>query len=1048
MVRDLEQKHVVIQVGRSRVAACLLISSIITFISILHASNSFAQGSFLWADRIGGTSSEYSYNSRVDDSGNVYFVGKFQGTVDFDPGVGSLNLTSAGGTDIFVSKLNANGGLVWAHAIGAAGTDECYGIAFDDSTNVYITGSFSGTVDFDPGVGTSNLTSSGLCDIFVCKLDSSGSFAWARAMGGASANEGGWGIAVDGSGSVYISGDFGGTADFDPGAGTYNLTSAGTQDIFVSKLDSSGNFVWAKRMGAASNDMARGLVLDGSNNVYTVGWFWNTVDFDPGAGTQNLTAAGLNDTFVCKLDSSGGFVWAKAVGGVGNDGSEYVALDSGGNVYVTGDFGSTADFDPGAGTYNLTSAGGQDAFVLKLDSSGSFVWAKRVGAANNDRCKAVTLDSSNNLYTVGGFWNTVDFDPGAGTYNLTAVGLNDAYVLKLDSSGGFVWAKAVGGGGNDGLWGVALDSTGNVYASGDFGGTADFDPGAGTYNLTSAGGQDVCVLKLLDDTTPPAVQSLTRADSSPTNASSVDFTVVFSESVTGVDTTDFAVDATGVSGASVTGVSGSGDTYTVSVNTGSGNGTLSIDVSDDDSIQDAASNALGGAGASNGDYTAGESYAIDKIAPIVTIGAPSVTDTDTGPVTYTITYTGADSVTLANGDVSLNTTGTATGAVNVTGSGTATRTVTISSISGDGTLGILIGALTASDLAGNTAGTAGPSTTFNVDNTAPIVAIGAPSVADTNTGPATYTITYTGADSVTLANGDVSLNTTGTATGAVNVTGSGTATRTVTISSISGDGTLGISIGALTASDLAGNTAGTAGPSATFNVDNTAPGVSISASSLTNTNTGPVTYTITYTGADSVTLANGDVSLNTTGTATGSVNVTGSATATRTVTISGISGDGTLGISIGTLTASDLAGNTAGAAGPSATVNVDNTAPSVTVNNLTTDDDTPELTGTIDDATASLSVTVDGQTNPATNNGDGTWTLADNILTSLADGVYDVSATGTDAVGNAGSDGTTNELVVTEGEELPTMGLLGVVLLTLALVGLGIAGRASRKSDI
>ena len=185
------------------------------------------------------------------------------------------------------------------------------------------------------------------------------------------------GMAVDSSGNVYTTGTFRGTADFDPGAGTANLTSNGNDDIYVSKLDSSGNYVWAKNFGTASCcEQGYGIAVDSSGNVYTIGTFKNTVDFDPGAGTANLTASGFLDAFVLKLDSSGNYVWAKSFTGTGNVYAASMAVDSSGNIYTTGYFTETADFDPGAGTANLTSNGGYDVFVSKLDSSGNYVWAK------------------------------------------------------------------------------------------------------------------------------------------------------------------------------------------------------------------------------------------------------------------------------------------------------------------------------------------------------------------------------------------------------------------------------------------------------------------------------------------------------------------------------------------------------------------------------------------------------------------------------------------------------------------------------------------------
>ncbi len=321
---------------------------------------------------------------------------------------------------------------------------------------------------------------------------------------------------------------------------------------------------------------------------------------------------------------------------------------------------------------------------------------------------------------------------------------------------------------------------------------------------------------------------------------------------------------------------------------------------------------------------------VDTTAPTVGIGSPSAPLTSGGPVTFTVTYSGQNSITLANGNVTLNTTGNANATVGVSGSG-STRTVTLSGITGDGTLGISIAAGTASDPAGNSAAAAGPSTTFTVDNTAPGISIGSPAVSLTSGGPVSFTVTYSGENSITLANANVTLNTTGNANATVAVSGTGS-TRTVTLSGITGDGTLGISIASGTASDTAGNTAGAAGPSTTFTVDNTAPTVSISAPSASTTTTGPVTYTVTYSGENGITLGNGDITLNKTGSAdAGSVAVTGTGS-TRTVTLSSLSGVGTLGISVASGTASDTVGNLASAAGPSTTFDVVPRVQSSTVN--------------------------------------------------------------------------------------------------------------------
>ncbi|MBX2903562.1 MAG: immunoglobulin domain-containing protein [Chitinophagales bacterium] len=242
---------------------------------------------------------------------------------------------------------------------------------------------------------------------------------------------------------------------------------------------------WASSIGSNTNDNLNNLVTDAAGNVYATGNFQATTnDFDPGAGTLSLPIYGNVDCYIYKADANGNVLWAKSIGGAGIDIGKGIAVDANGNVIVCGYFNSTADFDPGAGTFYLTSVGNNDAFVLKLDANGNFLWATGVGSTGNDVANDVTTDASGNVYYSGSFTGNCDFDPGAGVYVQASPSGENAFVSKLTSAGAFVWEVPV-----DGFAicrAVALTTSGtDLVVGGTFTGTGDFDPN-GTFNIASA----------------------------------------------------------------------------------------------------------------------------------------------------------------------------------------------------------------------------------------------------------------------------------------------------------------------------------------------------------------------------------------------------------------------------------------------------------------------------------------------------------------------------------------------------------------------------------
>lgn len=487
----------------------------LAFLIPLLSTATYAQDvSLEWAKSMGGVYDDHGNSLSTDTSGNVYITGVFSGTADLDPGAATFNLISNGSYDVFIQKLDAGGNLIWAKSIGGTHVDEGHSIANDDAGNVYITGRYHDTVDFDPGTASFNLISGGGSDIFVLKLSTNGNFLWAKSMEGVGLHSNyGYSITTDTSENVYITGVYSGTVDFNPGVATFNLISNGADDVFVQKLDANGNFIWAKSMGGTGNDGGIPFITNTFGNLLIAGLFKNTVDFDPGTATFNLTSNGTWDVFIQKLDTDGNFIWAKSIGSASHEAYCSIALDGSGNIYVTGNYSDTMDSDPGAATFNLISNGFYDIFILKLDTDGNFIWAKSIGGMHPDLNPSITTDTSGNVFVIGNYMGTIDFDPNVGTFNLTSQGYYDFFIEMLDSSGNFIWVKSIGSTNDDRGLSITTSITGNLYVTGHYFETVDFDAGVVAYNLTSNGGQDIFIQKFVPCYPISGIEDITACDS-------------------------------------------------------------------------------------------------------------------------------------------------------------------------------------------------------------------------------------------------------------------------------------------------------------------------------------------------------------------------------------------------------------------------------------------------------------------------------------------------------------------------------------------------------
>jgi hypothetical protein len=453
----------------------------------------WAQGpNFSWAKSICSSRASESFAVTVDVNDDVYVTGMFDDTLDADPNIGVHQLVSNGDKDIFIQKLDSAGNLLWAHSFGGLGWDYGYDVVTDDQANVYLLGAYLDSVDFDPGVGTHKLYNTGSWfNGYVLKLNQQGDFVWAISLDGMELSNPASNIvplsmAIDTTNHLYLTGEFDGDIDVDPGTGTTVLSSAGEFDVFLIKINQNGDHVWSHAIGGALTEQGSDLAIDAANNIYLTGSFESVMDFDWGAGTIMETPLSYVDAYLMKIEPlQGNVMWVDVFGGSIAQVGRSVACDALGHVYFSGMFNSTVDFDPGPGVHQLSAGATADVFVEKLDTSGNYIWVKSLETYSPlDERFNLCVDNNNDLYVASYFNNTVDFDPGAGVNNFTSNGFEDIFMSKVDQSGNFLWSMQIGSGLPDGPRGLACDPHGAIYLTGSFFDTIDFNPYADTAYLS------------------------------------------------------------------------------------------------------------------------------------------------------------------------------------------------------------------------------------------------------------------------------------------------------------------------------------------------------------------------------------------------------------------------------------------------------------------------------------------------------------------------------------------------------------------------------------
>ena len=428
----------------------------------------------------------------VDTLGNIYITGFCNDTVDFDPGPNEV-LLDAGNDDIFIAKYDAQGNYLWAHVFWSPGWNYGMHLKLDHQGNIIIAGHAQSLADFDPGPNQGFLGNTATANyIFMAKYDANGNFIWAHDLGN---NFGAFigSLDVDHDNNIHITGHFYGSMDMDPDTSNSYIVSNQT-GIFVAKYTPNGAFVWANSISGIGNlGESKSIVCGNNGNIYVAGIFGNTVDFDPSVDTFLLTANTTCDRFFLKYNSLGNLIWAKRID-VNEDGMLFVdrmikiALDDAENVYLTGNFSGTVDFNPAAAVYNIVTPMTTSSYICKFTTSGHFLWAKAL-IGGVVQTTDIVLDCSSNICLAGSF-GSGDFDPSANVYPFSSAvpsAFNNFYA-KYNNDGDFVWVKQIG---NNGYAGSTLGismylSQGYLYLAGGFKQVGNFNPD-GTATIQSQG---------------------------------------------------------------------------------------------------------------------------------------------------------------------------------------------------------------------------------------------------------------------------------------------------------------------------------------------------------------------------------------------------------------------------------------------------------------------------------------------------------------------------------------------------------------------------------
>ena len=485
----------------------------ITLIAALFSVTfSFGQTNVNWKGQLSNTTNWVSlFDIENDGNGNLYSTGYADEQTDLNPNINEINLEgSSSGRHIYINKFSPNS-FSWGVTLNGEPSSATRGesITIDNQGNVYVTGGYSGTIDFDPSPNVTNESTATEAsgynfDPFLIKLDAQGNLVWYKVWQGNMYN---FAVDVDQNGNVFISGYHNGEVDMDPSSNINleNTLSNNYNNSFIIKLDANGDFIWSKSFDSYGSSFAwiRDLRIDSQGNIITTGKYRSfNIDFDNNPLTdENISQNGDYQVFIAKFDNDGNYIWSQTFGGSGIDDVFKLDLDSQDNIVVAGSFQNTVDFDPSVNVNEITASDSYDGFLAKYDNDGNFEWVYTIEGTSAQQVRDISILSTGEIWAAGILNGETNVNPNGTAINYSTAGGRDIFAVKIDEDGNYVESFKIGNSQSEQIYSISHFDD-ELILTGDFKGELNLDILGGTNPLTAEGQGDVFIAKYGTSCTP------------------------------------------------------------------------------------------------------------------------------------------------------------------------------------------------------------------------------------------------------------------------------------------------------------------------------------------------------------------------------------------------------------------------------------------------------------------------------------------------------------------------------------------------------------------